>query len=151
MNSVGTHRRSEVKDRIPEGRTPETQEKSLGELASSLSEQTSQLIRDEIALATREMQQKGKAAGLGIGLAGAGGVVALFGFGAVVTAAIAALAEGMDVWAAAAIVAVVLFALAAVMALVGKRKVADAIPPMPERAIAGVKADVTTIKESAHR
>ncbi|MGQ0624914.1 MAG: phage holin family protein [Sporichthyaceae bacterium] len=138
-NGVGTHR------------SPEVTDMSIGELASSLSAQTSQLVRDEISLATREMQQKGKAAGLGIGLAGGGGVIALFGLGALVTAAIAGLAEGMDVWGAAAIVAAVLFALAGVLALLGKRKVADAVPPMPTQAIASVQDDVTTIKESAHR
>ena len=97
-------------------RRPDPAEMSMGELVSSLSEQTSRLVRDEIKLATKELQAKGKHAGLGAGMFGGAGVVALFGVGALVTAAIGGLAMAMDVWAAALIVAVVLFAVAGVLA-----------------------------------
>ena len=132
-------------------RRSDTADMSMGELVSSLSEQTSRLVRDEIRLATKELQVKGKHAGLGVGMFGGAGLVALYGVGAVVTAAIAGLAMAMDVWAAALIVALVLFAVAAVLALTGKKQVAQATPAAPEQAMAGVKSDIETVKESAHR
>ncbi len=39
-----------------------------------------------------------------------------------------------------------LFAAAGVLALMGKNKVAEATPPEPERAMAGLKEDVATVK-----
>jgi uncharacterized membrane protein YqjE len=132
-------------------RRPDTADMSLGELVSSLSEQTSRLVRDEIKLATKELQEKGKHAGLGVGMFGAAGVTALFGVGALVACAIGALSLAMDMWAAALLVAVVLFAVAAVLGLTGKKQVKQAVPPAPEQALEGVKADIETVKEHAHR
>ncbi|WP_019874705.1 phage holin family protein [Sporichthya polymorpha] len=139
MTQMSTHRRSDPADM------------SMGELVSSLSEQTSRLVRDEIKLATKELQAKGKHAGLGAGMFGGAGVVALYGVGALVTAAIGGLAMAMDVWAAALIVAAVLFAVAAVLGLTGKKQVKQAVPPAPEQAMAGVKSDIETVKEHARR
>jgi hypothetical protein len=44
------------------------------------------------------------------------------------------------------VVAGVLLAAAGVAALMGKKEVTQATPPAPERAIAGVKQDVATLK-----
>lgn len=132
-------------------RRPDPAEMSMGELVSSLSEQTSRLVREEVALASTELKEKGRHAGIGAGMFGAAGVVALFGGGALVTTFIALLALAMDVWAAALIVTVVLFALAAVLALTGKKQVAQATPAKPEHATDSVRTDVETVKESARR
>ncbi len=51
----------------------------------------------------------------------------------------------------AVIVGVVLLLIAGVLALTGKKEVSAATPPMPQEAIAGLKADVDTVKESAKR
>ena len=42
-----------------------------------------------------------------------------------------------------------LFAAAAGAALTGKKPVAQATPPAPEKAIAGVKEDVATLKDGS--
>jgi hypothetical protein len=139
MTQMSTHRRADTADM------------SMGELVSSLSEQTSRLVRDEIKLATKELQAKGKHAGLGAGMFGAAGVTALYGVGALIACAIGALSLAMDMWAAALIVAGVLFALAAVLGLTGKKQVAQAVPPAPEQAMDGVKTDIQTVKEHARR
>lgn len=138
-NGVGTQRR------------PDPTEMSMGELVSSLSEQTSLLVRDEIKLGMKELQDKGKHAGIGVGMFGAAGIVALYGGGALVAMGIGLLALAMDVWAAALIVAVILFATAAVLALMGKKQVIEAVPPAPEEAVAGLRADLDTVKENARR
>lgn len=121
----------------------------VGDLAKRLSEQTTALVRQELQLAQAELTEKGKRAGIGGGLFGAAGLVALYGLGALVASAILALATAVDGWAAALIVAGVLFAIAAVAALVGKGQIEQATPPAPERAQRSVKADVAEVKERA--
>ncbi|HEX5986618.1 MAG TPA: phage holin family protein [Nocardioides sp.] len=119
---------------------------SLGALVHDLSEQTSALVRSELELAKAELAVKGKNAGMGAGLFGAAGILGLFGLGVLITTAILALALVLPAWAAALIVAVVLFIAAGIAALVGKGKVSKATPAAPERAVEGVKQDVETIK-----
>ena len=135
-----------------EGRTDDRlSERSLGELVQQLSQQTSTLVRDEIRLAQLELQEKGKRAGIGAGLFGGSGLVALYGLGALIAAAILALATAVEPWLAALIVAVVLFAIAGVAALIGKKQVEEATPPAPEEAIESAKRDVDVVKERAGR
>jgi hypothetical protein len=128
-----------------------TAEASTAELVNRLTDQVSHLIRDELRLAQVELTQKGKKAGLGAGMFGGAGLVALYGVGALVTAGIAALALVLPVWAAALIVAVGLFLVAGVLALTGKKEIQQATPPVPAEAVDGVKRDIETVKERAHR
>src|SRR5690349_2391305 len=106
---------------------------STGELVQRLSAQVSELVRGELALARTERRDKGTRLGVGAGLAGAAGVVALGGALALLTAVIAALALVMPVWAAALIVGVVLLVVAAVLGLLGRRQIKNATPPVPEQ------------------
>src|SRR4051812_27964019 len=108
---------------------------STKELVRELSEQTTTLIRKELALAQLELKEKGKRAGIGGGLFGTAGLLALYGLGALIAGAVLALATAVDGWLAALIVAVVLFAAAGVAALIGKKELAQATPPAPEQAI----------------
>lgn len=130
---------------------PPRDERPIGQLVQDLSQQTATLVRQELHLAQLEMQQKGKRAGIGAGLFGGAGLFAVLGLGALVAAAILALAAAVDPWLSALIVAVVLFVVAGVAALVGKHEVDEAVPPVPERAIGSVQQDVHEIKERAHR
>ncbi|WBB81447.1 phage holin family protein [Micromonospora sp. WMMD882] len=120
-------------------------EPSTAELVQRATEQVSRLVRDELALARAELTEKGKHAGIGVGLFGGGGVLALYGLGALLTAVVLLLALVMPAWLAALIVAVALFAVAGVLALVGKKQVSQAVPPMPEAAVRSVRADVDTV------
>lgn len=124
---------------------------SLGELAKQLSEQTGTLVRQELALARAELQEKGKRAGIGGGLLGAGGLVALYGVAALVAAVIMLIGTALDGWIAALIVGVVLLAVAGVLALLGRKQVQAATPPAPERAVETVKDDVDVVKQKARR
>ncbi len=121
-------------------------EQSTSELVQRASEQISRLVRDELALARAELTEKGKHAGIGVGLFGGGGVLALYGLGALLIAVGLLLDLVMPNWVAALIVAVVLFLVAGVMALVGKKQVSQAVPPMPKAAADSVRADVDTVK-----
>jgi hypothetical protein len=124
---------------------------STGDLIGQLTEQLSRLVRDEARLAQVEVTQKAKKLGVGAGLFGGAGLMAFFGLAVLIGAAVLGLAELVPGWLAALIVAVVLFAVAGLLALVGKKDVAQASPPLPTQAIAGVRADVTTVKQGLSR
>jgi hypothetical protein len=126
-------------------------EPSTGELVQQLSEQVSRLVRDELRLAQVEMTSKGKPAGLGIGVLGGGGILALYGAGCLLAAAIVALATAVPAWLAAVIVGAAMLAASAVAALLGRRQLTKATPLVPEQAAGNVKADVEEIKERARR
>ena len=117
-------------------------DESLGALVKQLSEQSTELARKEVELAKAEMAVKAKRFGMGAGAFGGAGLFGLFAFGAITAAAILALATAVDGWLAALIVAAVYGAIAGILALTGKKKVEDAGPPVPERAIDSAKADV---------
>jgi uncharacterized membrane protein YqjE len=121
----------------------------LGAVVHRLSEQIPELVRSEIRLAQAELTEKGKRAGVGVGLFSVAGLFALYGLAALLTTAIVLLDLALPLWAAALIVTAVLFAIAGVAALVGKRQVGEATPPAPEKAIAGVKEDVATLKDGS--
>ena len=121
---------------------------STGELVSRLSNEVSQLVRDELRLAQAEMRGKAKKAGIGAGMFGAAGLLALYGGGVLITTAILALALAVDAWLAALIVGVVLLAAAGVAALLGKQRVHEAAPPVPSRAVDSVKRDIETVRHA---
>ncbi|HEX3308512.1 MAG TPA: phage holin family protein [Streptosporangiaceae bacterium] len=127
------------------------QEHSTGELVKMMTEQVSVLIRDELKLAQLEMTSKGKQAALGAGMFGASGVVTLYAVGCLLACVIIALSGAVAAWLAALIVGVVLLAVAGLAALLGKQRMNKATPPLPEQAVADVKADVEEIKERAHQ
>jgi hypothetical protein len=124
---------------------------STGELISQLTEQLSRLVRDEARLAQAEVTQKAKRLGIGAGLFGGAGLMAFFGLAVLISAAVLSLTVVLPAWLAALIVAVVLFAVAGVLALVGKKDVAQASPPVPTQAIAGVQADIAAVKQGLSR
>ena len=126
--------------------TRSTADASTVQLVSQLTEQSVQLIRSELQLAQAEMTIKAKRAGIGAGLFGGAGLVALYGVGALVATVVLALSLVMVAWLAALIVAVALFVVAGVVALVGKKQVAQATPAAPARTIDNIKHDIETIK-----
>jgi hypothetical protein len=121
-------------------------DRPVGELLKELSEQTTTLVRQELELAKAEMAEKGKQAGIGAGMFGGAGVAGLLALGALTASLIAALATGMEVWLAALIVAIAYAAVAAVLALTGRQKTREALPPAPEQAIESTKEDVQWAK-----
>ncbi len=118
----------------------------VGELVGQMSEQVSRLVRDELRLAQAELKEKGTAAGVGIGLFGGAGIIAAYGLGVLIAAAVLGLATVMSAWLAALIVGVAVLAIAGIVALVGKNRVAKATPPLPSGAVEGVKRDVEALK-----
>src|SRR6202789_1329624 len=135
----------------PAQQSADPQEPSTGELVKRLSEQVSTLVRDELKLAQLEMTRKGKQAGIGAGMLGGSGLIALYGVGCLLACAILGLSRVLEPWLAALIVGAALLAISGVAALLGKARLQRAVPPVPEQATDSVKADVNEIKERAHR
>lgn len=128
---------------------PEGQQ-TLGALVHQLTQQIPDLIRSEVKLAQAEVTEKGKRAGVGIGIFSVAGLLAFFGVATLVVTAVLALALVLDAWLAALVIALLLLAAAGVAAVVAKNKVQEAGPPVPERAIEGVKEDIATVKGQHH-
>ena len=130
---------------------PPEREASTGELVRQLSEQVSALVRDELRMARLELARKGRFAGLGVGMYGASGLVALYAIACVIAAVIIAIAGEIRPWLAALIVGLALFVVSAVAALMGRSRMRRATPPMPEQAVEGTKADVGEVRERMQR
>ena len=125
------------------------EDRPLGELVQDLSRQTSTLIRQEMRLAQAELAEKGRHAGRGAGMFGGAGVVALYGVGALIAAAILGLATVLEPWIAAAAIGVGLLLIAGILALTGRKELEEAGPPKPEQALDSVQRDIETVKASA--
>ncbi|MFE4600059.1 phage holin family protein [Kitasatospora indigofera] len=126
-------------------------QESVGELVAQASRQISRLARDELLLARVEMGEKGRRLGVGGGMLGGAGLLGMLTAQALVAGAIAALALVLPVWAAALVAAGVLAAAAAALVTAGRRRIARALPPVPEEALEGLKADISEIKERTTR
>jgi len=127
------------------------EQQSTGELVKQLSEQVSLLVRDEMKMARLELTQKGKQAGMGMGMFGVSGLVALYGAACLLAAAIIAISGEIRAWLAALIVGLALLAASGVAAAAGRGRLRRATPPMPEKAVEGAKADVEEVRERVHR
>jgi hypothetical protein len=124
-------------------------ERSLAELTRQLTEQTSALAQKEVELAKAELAVKARRLGIGAGAFGAAGLFGLYALGALTATAILALAIVLDAWLAALLVAAVYGAIAGILALIGRERVKEGTPPVPEQAMETTKADVEYAKQRA--
>jgi uncharacterized membrane protein YqjE len=125
------------------------EEATVAQLVQRATDQITRLVRDELTLARAELTAKGKRAGAGAAMVGGAGGVALFGTAALVAAFILVLAEFMPASVAALVVAVVLFAVAGLLALSGKKQVKQTMPVKPESTLDSVRADVQSVQQGA--
>lgn len=125
----------------PRGGDINAEDSSLGEIVGRLTNDFSNLMRAEIALAKVEAKEEAVAAGKGAGMLAGAGVAGHF----VLVFASLALMFLLDVWLpigwAALIVAVLWGIAAAVLASTGRKNLKRATPPMQET--------VETLKEDA--
>jgi Putative Actinobacterial Holin-X, holin superfamily III len=131
-----------------------TEEERLAELPMAallrrLSDQTSLLVREEVALAKAELAEKGRHAGKGAGMFGAAGSFGFYAFGALTAAAILALDLILPGWLAATIVGVAYALIAGIAALAGRRQLRQAGPAVPEQTVETLKEDVRWTKARA--
>ncbi len=86
-------------------------DRSLGELFSELSQETTTLIRQEVNLAKTEMSQKASRVGKDVGFMAAGGAVAYAGLLAILAGVIALLGLVIPLWLSALLVGLVVAGL----------------------------------------
>jgi hypothetical protein len=132
-----------------EGENSTLTDRSIAELVKELSDQSATLVRQEVDLAKAELAVKGKQAGMGAGMFGGAGVFGLYALGALTACVILALATAVTAWLAALIVAAVYGSAAGVLALRGRTKLQQGVPPVPEQTVESVKEDVEWTKQRA--
>jgi hypothetical protein len=123
------------------GSSNDLREQPIGDLLKQLSQETSTLVKQEMALARAELEEQGRRAGKGAGMLGGAGVAGLLTLGALTATLIALLDTAMATWLAALIATVIWAAVAGVLALQGRNKLKQATPPAPQT-VETVKEDV---------
>jgi sporulation protein YlmC with PRC-barrel domain len=121
----------------------------IAEVAKQVKDEAATLAGQELKLAKAEMTGKAKEFGVGAGMFGGAGYVAYLASLALMLCVVFALAEAMPAWLAALIVAVVLGAVAGVLAMMAKKRIKQAGPPIPEQTVESVKQTIETVKEEA--
>jgi hypothetical protein len=117
----------------------------LGELISRMSQDMTQLLRDELRLAQAEMIDKAKNAGRGAGFFAGAGLIAGYGLGALAATAILGLDEPLPGWVSALVIGGGLLGVAGLSALLGKHEDGAITPPVPSQVIAGTKDDIQAL------
>lgn len=115
-------------------------ERSLGDLFSQLSQETSMLVRQEVQLAKVELTEKLMKAGRDVALIAGGGLLAYAGLLALIAALILVLATWMAPWLAALLVGLVFVGIAAILIVTGLNDLKE-INPTPQRTVATIKED----------
>jgi xanthine/uracil permease len=122
-------------------------ERSLGDLFSDLSRETTTLVRQEIQLAKAELTQSATEAARGIGMLIAGGAVAYAGLLFLLLAIVFGLIEaGWDAWLSALVVGLVVIAIGAVLVLRARESLKPA-NLAPRRTVETLKEDQEWAKE----
>ncbi len=126
-------------------------ERSLGSIIKDLTSDISMLVRSEIALLKLELKEAVAKLGTGGGLLAGAGFLALIGLAFLfVTITLGLVALGVPAWLSALIVTLVLFAAAAVLGIMGKKKLQD-VNFVPNDSIAHIKRDVDSLKADVAR
>jgi hypothetical protein len=120
-------------------------EQSLGDLFSELANETSTLVRQEVALAQTEITQKAVKAGKDVGFLAMGGAVGYAALLAFMAGLIAILAYIMPVWLAAFIVAVIAGGAAYFMAMPALAELRK-MDPTPRETVETLKEDAQWLK-----
>jgi xanthine/uracil permease len=122
-------------------------ERSLGDLFSDLSRETTTLVRQEVQLAKAELTQSATEAARGIGMLAAGGAVAYAGLLFLLLAIVFGLIEaGWDAWLSALIVGLVVVAIGAVLVLRARESLKPA-NLAPRKTVETLKEDAQWAKE----
>lgn len=122
-------------------------ERSLGDLFSDLSRETTTLVRQEVQLAKAELTQSATEAARGIGMLVAGGAVAYAGLLFLLLAIVFGLIEaGWDPWVSALVVGLVVVAIGAVLVLRARESLKPA-NLAPQKTVETLKEDAEWAKE----
>lgn len=126
-------------------------DRTLGTIIKDLTADVSMLIRSEIALLKLELKEAAAKLGGGAAMMGAALFLALIGLAFLfVTITLGMIALGLPAWLSSLIVTVVLFAAAAILVVMGKKKL-EGVDFVPSEAIEHIKTDIDTLKADVAR
>jgi hypothetical protein len=128
-----------------EDRTEQVQETSVGEMIGNISNDLSQLFRQEVELAKVELKQEAGKAGKAAGMLGGAGFAGYLAVVLLSFALVFGLGNVMDLGWAALIVAVIWGIVGAVLYANGRKKL-KAVDPMPRRTVDTIKEDAQWLK-----
>jgi uncharacterized membrane protein YqjE len=117
----------------------------VSEIVQNIANNLQEIVRAEFRLAKTELTERGRNMGRAAAILGAGVLLLAIAGLLLVATIVAALSLFMPVWAAALIVAIVLGALGAGMALVGRERLKKS-NLRPDDTIESVKEDVEWLK-----
>jgi len=131
--------------------TENNAERSLGTIIKELSADLSMLVRSEIALLKFELKDAATKLGGGAALMAGALFCALIGLAFLfVTITLGLVALGVPAWLSALIVTLALFAAAAVLAMLGKKKL-EQVNLVPSESIEHIKSDIDALKADMAR
>lgn len=126
-------------------------QRTIGTIVRDLTEHISTLFRSEVALLKLELKDTAGKLGGGVAMFIGAAFLGVFGIGFLfVTVVLGLVRLGVPAWLSTLIVTILLFAGAAVLAVMGKKKFA-AVQFVPEESVKQVKADVESIKADISR
>jgi hypothetical protein len=126
-------------------------ERTLGGIIKDLTADLSMLFRSEIALLKLEMKDAAAKLGGGAALMAGALTCALLGIAFLfVTITLGLVALGVPAWLSALIVTLVLFGAAAVLGLMGKKKL-EKVNFVPSESIEHIRTDIDALKAEVER
>jgi len=126
-------------------------DRTLGTIIKELTADLSMLFRSEIALLKFELKDAGTKLGGGVALLVGALFVALLGLAFLfVTITLGLVALGVPAWLSALIVTLALFGGAAVLGMMGKKKL-ETVNLVPSESIDQVKSDIDILKADVAR
>jgi uncharacterized membrane protein YqjE len=137
--------------RMPDGEGDLNDAQKVGHTLAEISDKAQILVKDEIALAKAEVTRKATSLGKGAAVAAVAGVLAVFGliyFFHFLAWLLADLLLGDRAFWGYLVVTVLLFVMAAIAGLIGKRWIQKGSPPTPDMAIDEAKRIKETVSSS---
>jgi hypothetical protein len=124
-------------------------ERTVGQLVAQASQEVSEIVRAELALAKAELATSAKNGAVAGGLFGVAGYLGfLASILLTITAAYGLTAAGLRPWLAFLLVAVAFLVLAGVLALIGRSRISHVGPPT--RAIESTRLTIAAVKPGNH-
>jgi len=129
----------------PRDRSDQVAETSIGELIGDISNDLSQLFRQEVELAKAEIKQEAAKAGKAAGMLGGAGFAGYLAVVLLSFALVFGLANVMDAGWAALIVAAIWAVIGAVLYATGRKRL-KTVDPVPRRTVDTIKEDAQWLK-----
>ncbi|HEY3534974.1 MAG TPA: phage holin family protein [Pedococcus sp.] len=123
-------------------------ERTIGQLVADATHDLSSIVHNEIALAKTELKNDAKAAGKGAAMFGAAAFVGLLGLIFLFHSVARVIAIWLPVWAGYLITTGLLFLIAGILALVGRKSVSG-VKGKPERTIRNAQDTISTVKNGS--